>query len=323
MSAIIVTDTHCGIYNASPLWHNIVIKLFKHIADTCIRENISEIIHLGDWFHDRKSLNIQTIQTCLDIMDIIKDFHISIVIGNHDLFYKNSIKPTSLSFIQMFDNVEIIDMNKTIRLDGYKVSLVPWIADEIPNTDILFGHLEITNSNILQRFKYSENDFKHCGKVYSGHFHTPMKFANIEYIGAPYHMTFNDSGSRGYYIFDNGDLRFVEFENFPKFKKIIASLDNIDSDEIKDNIVKLIYTEDFGTEGNQKIIDLVQSFKPLQLYTDFSQMSIKSDNGFEIIDNIEIVDNKQLLFNYIDLKKHPSHINTNTLKRIVSSLLTE
>ncbi len=323
MPAIIITDTHCGVHGASALWHNINLKVFQHLRDTCVKRNISEIIHLGDWFHDRKALNLQTMQTTLNVMEILRDFQLRILIGNHDIFYKNQPKPTSLDMMQEFSNVNIIDKVEKINIDGYDITLAPWTTNEIPKCEILFGHFEITGFGLPVNFKHNIGDFENCGQVYSGHFHFPMEQSNIRYIGAPYHMNFGESGDhRGYYIFDHGNLEMIEFNDYPRFKKIIAS-ENINENEVKDNIVKLIFTQDFGNNINTQILEMVQSFKPIQMYTDFSQMLSVNEEQSQYIENFNVKSSKEILFDYIDLKTHPEHLKPQLLKRVVDSLTGE
>ncbi len=60
MRYLLVTDTHLGLYGDSDEWHAVVRELFKDIVDTCHREDIRTIIHLGDFFHNRKSINTKT-----------------------------------------------------------------------------------------------------------------------------------------------------------------------------------------------------------------------------------------------------------------------
>jgi len=322
--AVIVCDTHCGIHSASKMWHDVNYRLFQHIADTCVRRDIPDILHLGDWFHDRKSLNLQTLQTTIASADLLKEFNVRILLGNHDLFYKYQSKPTSLDIFKEFRNIEIVDTVKTVVIDGQTLTLAPWNTETIPACETLLGHFEVTGFGIPTKFKYEIGDFANCDTVYSGHFHFPMELSNIKYIGAPFHMVFGESGDkRGYYIFDHGKLEFVEFTEYPRFLRLVASED-ITETQVKGNIVKLTYTQDFGNNGNSRILEMVQSYGPVQLYTDFSQMKAPGEVVEDVrLDSVEVKSGKEILFDYVENRTLPGHLKIGMLKKVMESLMGE
>ena len=325
MSCIIVGDTHLGCHGASQFWHDVNIKLFQHIADTCIRRDIGHVIHLGDFFHDRKSLSLQTIHSAVQTAEILKDFQVQILLGNHDLFYKYQSKPTSLDIFNAYTNIEIVDTVKTVVIDGQTLTLAPWNTETIPACETLLGHFEVTGFGIPTKFKYEIGDFANCDSVYSGHFHFPMELSNIKYMGAPFHMVFGESGDRrGYHIFDHGKLEFVEFTEYPRFLRLVASED-ITETQVRGNIVKLTYTQDFGNNGNSRILEMVQSYGPVQLYTDFSQMKVGNGEVVEDtrLDSVEVKSGKEILFDYVDSRTLPSHLKVGMLKKVMESLMGE
>lgn len=328
MPAILVCDTHAGVHSASAFWHDVNYKLFQHIADTCVKRDISTILHLGDFFQDRKALSLLTLDAAIKTAKLLTDFKTYILLGNHDLFYKYQSKPTSLDIFSAFENIEIVDELKTINIDGYDLTLAPWTVETIPACETLLGHFEVTGFGFPVKFKYEIGDFDKCGQVYSGHFHSPSEQANIRYLGAPYHMEFGETGDhRGYYIFDHGNLEFIEFDEYPRFKKLVAC-EELTEAQIAGNIVKLMFREDYGINKNNAIIELAQSYKPVQLHTDFSQMVMK-DEGTEPeqymadITNIELKSSVEILYDYIDTRTLPESIKAPILKRVMDSLMKE
>jgi len=318
---IIVCDSHAGVHGASQMWHDINIRLFQHIADTCVRRNIEHVIHLGDFFHDRKSLSLQTIHTAVQTAELLKEFQVQILLGNHDLFYKYQSKPTSLDIFNAYTNMEIVDSVKTVMVDGYELTLAPWGTETIPKCETLLGHFEVTGFGIPTQFRHQIGDFEDCGLVYSGHFHFPMELSNIKYLGAPYHMQFGESGDRrGYYIFDHGKLEFVEFTEYPRFLRLVAS-EQISESVVRGNIVKLTYTQDFGNNGNARILEMVQSFNPVQLYTDFSKMVEQTEGPEMVVDNVEMKSSKEILFEYLDKRNLPDHLTARMMKKVMENLM--
>lgn len=321
---ILISDTHLGLKSGSPLWHDITLRLFQEIADTCARRNIDTIIHLGDFFHNRKNLYMKTLSVAIDIADMLENVNLWIIAGNHDIFYKSEIDPTSLDIFRKYENIKII--KETTTFDN--ITLVPWQRDFPKEGDILFGHFEIGGFPINQSYIMPEknrlklDDFKGWNHVYSGHFHMPSDKGNIKYIGSPYQMSFGDKGDRGFYIFEDGNLEFTNFTESPKFVTINVVDDKpnhgLSPSEIKGNIIKLVYTKDFGRNENNKILEVAQSYSPVQLYTDFSK---NIDAKEEEIREEDIKDNKTIFFEYIDIADIPDHLDKRLVKKIVGMLL--
>jgi len=318
-------DIHLGISYNDPIWLEQAKRLFSCIIDECHKRDIYELYILGDFFHDRKNIGMKCLDTALDIADMLKDnnIHVVYVIGNHDVFYKTKIDITSLRIFEKYDNMDII-YEPTI-VDN--VGLVSWSVETPLEADYLFGHLEINGFPIVKgkmfdKSIYNIQDFSQYKHVYSGHFHTPSQRNNITYLGAPYHMTFNDVDSiRGFYFFDDGNLEFIEFDGV-KFV-YVSSEEEPDDRKIKGNIVKLIFEKDYGTDGNTKKIENVQKFNPLRFHTDFTKLSnnIITEENEEKIETIK--SNKDILFDFIDVTKHPDYINLKKMRNIVNTLLED
>lgn len=321
-----VGDTHLGQYKSADLWHETTLKLFKSIVDTCIRRDIKTIVHLGDFFDNRRHLNVKTLYTGLQIADLLKDFETYIIIGNHDTFYKDKIEPTSLSIFGEHGNIHII--HEITKFDD--AIMVPWGANmkDVPDAKYLLGHLEINGFPVVQGYEFEKaditiKDFKRFGKVYSGHFHIPSHKGNITYLGAALQTNFGDTGSkRGYYIFDNDELEFVEFNDGPKFV-VITTADPVEPQKITGNIVKMIYLKDYGSVENNKILENIQMYGPLYLFTDFGKITNIGNKPGVPDAQIQLKSNKDILDDFINKISLPDHIKKSTLRNIITMLLKE
>lgn len=325
---LLVADPHIGLHSSSEAWHNTAIRLFQCIADKGIKKNIKTLIILGDFFDERKFLNVKTLDTAMKIANILRDFdEVFLIIGNHDTFYKDRVLPTSLEVFREHDNITIVDQPR--ELDD--MLLVPWRIKPNPTWakyKIVLGHFEINGfpANDYYIFKSNNSlnpdDFNNCNWIISGHFHSPSRKDNIRYIGSPYQMSFGDTtGQRGFFILDDLHLEMIEFKDAPKFVKISSS-DEITEGMIKGNIVKLIYSRDYGKIQNNRILESVQFFKPLQLHTDFARIS--NDMVKERSDeNIQLKNNREILYEFVDRSKLPSHIKKNTLMNVIEKLLRD
>jgi DNA repair exonuclease SbcCD nuclease subunit len=326
---LLLSDTHLGLYGSNDNWHEIVLKLFQTIADFCVKNNVKKIIHLGDFFDNRKSLNVKTISYAIQIAKILNDFETYLLVGNHDTFFKNQIYPHSLVIFNEYDNINVIDA--PWQLDG-DIGLIPWRCGfgqiELP---YLMGHFEINdfrmNSGyIMKRAELNRSDFNGFKQVISGHYHTPMVEDDINYIGAPYHQSFADVGERGFYLWSRDkDMQFIEYTDAPHFMKVTATesmTQNIDAPFIKGNIIKLIFEEDYGTVENNQIIENIQLLKPFLLYTDFSKLS--ADLGDEIVlDTTEMVNNQEIVRDFIEKTEVPKNLDKNVIISMIEKLMDE
>lgn len=325
---ILFGDVHLGIYNDSELWLNIIVDFFKDVVKYSIENKIDKIIILGDFFDNRKSLNTKTQHTAHRIAKILKlnnKLHTYIIVGNHDCYYKNKIQPNTLELFKKYDNITIVNEIKLLVDDS--ILLVPWGQvpgkDDGHNVNYCFGHFAINGFHMNDSYKCKNGlddiTFKDFDMVLSGHFHSPSSNKNIRYLGSPYHQDFHDTGERGWYIFEEGKLDFVNYDKSPKFMKVYSGNDF--GKDIEGNIIKLIFEKDYGTTKNQEIIDSLLSFKPLLYSIDFA--NIKSDENNVDDEDVILEDKVSIVNQYIEKQKFPENIKISTLKSMFGKIMKE
>jgi len=326
---LLVTDTHLGLYSDADAWLDIVLSFYKHIVKYCYKNDIKQIIHLGDFFDNRKSLNTKTqnvahrIGKVLGFQDVHFDIHTYIIVGNHDCYYKNQIHPNTLELFNKYQHITIID--KPTMLDD--ILLVPWGQPDVDaqGAKYCMGHFDINGFYMNDSYKcksgFDRQVFKDFELVLSGHFHTPSSNHNIRYLGAPYGQTFHDAGgTRGFHVFDDGKIEFIEYTEAPKFVKLYSNNPHARED-IEGNIVRIIFTEDYGTTKNQKIVDGVLEFKPFLYSVNYA--NVESEEG-EADDEIKVLDSKEKIVDqYIDTQTFPTNIKITTLKSMFKKLMKE
>jgi len=324
MKYIIITDTHIGYKSGSDDYHEIAATLFNRVVSYAKEYNISYMIHGGDFFDSRKSISVKSIPVSYDIMDSLSDAFkkIYLITGNHDTYYKNRLEPTSLDMFKKYTNVNII--KESVKIGD--IHLQPWLIDDFVPMDAKYciGHFEINGvpinrSGTEYNKGLSTSLFKNYDKVLSGHFHTKSKTNNIIYLGSPYHMTFNDDGDRGFYVFDdeNGDLEFIEFTEYPKF--IIFKHDKINYDIIEGNNIKIIFTEDIGNTKINNLNNKILDKKPNQLFVNFDFNESFSD---DVNDNdiIDIIDIRTVEKKYLDNADIPDYIKRDRVDEHMNEL---
>lgn len=312
----IFSDLHLGIYGNSESWHKVALEWANWIAKELNEKKIKDIFFLGDFFHNRSEISVQTIHVASQILDKLSDFNIIMIVGNHDAFYKNRSDIHSLALLNGHKNLTIVDKNLTISEFDKELLFVPWNS-ELPDGkfDYIFGHFEIQNFK-MNNFKVCDHgmssmDFivSRTDTVFSGHFHhrNTKKYneGSIHYIGNTFPMDFADVGNtKGYHILDieDGNLEFFENTVSPKFKKITFSkIKDYKKEDFENNVVKLIVDIDATEKQVGKIQTYIAKFKPFQFNTEYNTTS-KTVEDVEEIDSINLVESMEEFLTQLKLE---------------------
>lgn len=230
------TDIHFGLKSNSQT-HNqdceefvdwFIIEAKKEGAETCI--------FLGDWHHNRNSINLITLDTslrCLEKLGAAFEQFFWFP-GNHDLFYKDKRDIHSSAFGRHIPGVTVIDGVTTLD----DVTLVPWlVGDEWKEmkkltSKYVFGHFELPlfyMNAMVQMPDHGEltaSDFGKPEYVFSGHFHKRQNKGNVHYIGNAFPHNFADTwdDDRGMMLLEwGGKPEYRVWEDAPKFRTIKLS----------------------------------------------------------------------------------------------------
>ncbi len=230
------TDIHFGLKSNSQT-HNqdcedfvdwFIAEAKKEGADTCI--------FLGDWHHNRNSINLITLDTsirCLEKLGAAFEQFFWFP-GNHDLFYKDKRDVHSSAFGRHIPGVTVVEKVTTVG----DVTLVPWlVGDEWKDisktkSKYMFGHFELPlfyMNAMVQMPDHGElqaEHFKHQDYVFSGHFHKRQARDKIVYIGNAFPHNFSDTwdDDRGMMLMDwGGKPYFKNWPDAPKFRTVKLS----------------------------------------------------------------------------------------------------
>ena len=202
MKIAILNDTHCGIRNSSEIFLNNAEKFYNDVFfPECEKQNIKQILHLGDYYDHRKFVNFKALNHNRRIfLDQLRrrGMSMDIIPGNHDTFYKNTNELNSLKEClgHYMNEVHIIMEPTVMKYDSLKIGLVPWICQEnekrtfkkLENTkcDVVMGHLELNGFTATPGHKMEHGTetpiFERFKRVYSGHFHIRSNQGSIYYL---------------------------------------------------------------------------------------------------------------------------------------------
>tara|TARA_Y100000004_G_scaffold110159_1_gene123573 strand:- start:949 stop:2022 length:1074 start_codon:yes stop_codon:yes gene_type:complete len=350
MKIALITDTHWGVRNDSQVFLNYFKKFYEESFFKYLDENnIKSIIHLGDIVDRRKYINYVTLREFKqNFVEQVKkrniDFHV--IVGNHDIPYRNTNEVNAMREIFTHGGKEYVTTyaEPTSRVfDGLEIAFMPWISSGNHNTclkfietttaQVLFGHLELAgfemSRGLAQEHGYSADLFKNFDLVASGHYHHKSSKGNINYLGAPYEMTWHDyNDPRGFHIFDTDtrDLHFIA-NPYKMFYKIWYDDENKTIDEVlqsdysayTNTYVKVIVTSKTNPYWFDKFLDSLYKADP-------ANVSIVDDNkNFDQLDEDEIIneaeDTLSIMSKYVD--NVPLDVPKNDLNKLLQSLYTE
>ncbi len=238
------TDIHFGLKSNSAVHNQDCEEFVDWFIETAKAEGCDTGIFLGDWHHNRNTINLLTLTSSIRSLEKLgKAFdNFYFFPGNHDLYYKDKRDVHSIEWGKHIPGVTIVRDITTIG----DTTLVPWlVGDEWKKMEkiksrYVFGHFELPlfyMNAMVQMPDHGElqsTHFKNPEYVFSGHFHKRQAKENIVYIGNAFPHNYADAGDddRGMMILEHGKApTYHIWEDAPKFKvvKLSQLIDDADS----------------------------------------------------------------------------------------------
>lgn len=330
MKIAVLCDTHAGVRNDSGVFLDNAKKFYHNILfPTMEARGITKIIHLGDILDRRKYINFVTASRLrTDFMEPLRDkgFSIDHILGNHDVYYKDT---NAISGVyELFGNstfpITIIDRVAEREYGSLPILCVPWITEDNQadtvrtikgsRARVCFGHLELTGfemsrGNIMKHGIDSEL-FEQFEVTASGHFHHPSERGPIRYLGAMGQFDWGDNeDSRGFHIFDTDTLQFEHIGNpYEMFHRVeydddglsdgeLISLLNI-PDFIKGTYVKVIVKRKTNPVIFDRFIQAIEEMGVADLQIEEEYINVEISKALELTAQSE--DTSEIIRDYIN-----------------------
>jgi DNA repair exonuclease SbcCD nuclease subunit len=197
------TDIHFGLKSNSGV-HNKDCEDFVDWYIAKAKEERCDVgIFMGDWHHNRNSLNITTMDYSLRALEKLGQAFDAFYFfpGNHDLYYKDKRDIHSVEFGKYIPGITVVHEPTTIG----NVTLCPWlVGDEWKSIGkkggkYIFGHFELPSffmNAMVQMPDHGEiqlDSFKNYELGFSGHFHKRQQRQNMIYIGNAFPHNYADT----------------------------------------------------------------------------------------------------------------------------------
>ena len=273
-NVILISDIHFGVSSSSEEWQENINDYFQNWFIPYVRNELKKtpdavICCLGDVYHDRKSIDIDVNNLCIDIFEqLAQIIPVYIINGNHDLSKKTNKGNSSLRSLGNIDNVTVIKEPTMLqfvegRKNIAKVAAIPYLGDcndenkELvkfdKRADYAFMHTDISKMKFDNGMTIvgAVDAEKFAGKVISGHIHKRQETDKVIYVGSPYQMSRGDiDNQKGIYklVLSTGEMIFTPNNYSPIFQKIditkfLNFTDKERMDALKNNYTDIVIDE--------------------------------------------------------------------------------
>jgi len=279
MKIAIITDQHLDGRKGNLAFWNYFQKFYDEIFfPTLEKEGVRVVFDLGDTFDNRKSMDFNTFHRVREnYFERLKPYEVHMLLGNHCTYYKNTNRINSPELLlKQYENIKIYSEPKEILMGKKVFLMLPWINKENQEevfgllerseADICCGHLELTGFEMIPGLTMDHGMdaglFHRFKRVWSGHFHHRSKKGNVQYLGNPYQMYWNDyKDRRGFHIYDTESDRLEFIPNpYEIFDKIIYDDTSVDYNKqdvscYKDKFLKIVVDRKQNYQMFETLVD--------------------------------------------------------------------
>ena len=345
MQIAILNDTHAGCRNSSDIFMDYQERFYSEVFFPYLLENnITQILHLGDYYDNRKTVNFKALAHNRKIfLEKLREYGITmdIIPGNHDVYYKNTNELNALKELQghYMNEVNLIMEPTEMNYDGLCVGLVPWINPQNEEASLEFlantkatligAHLELQGFEMARgqvcMSGMSKKHFDRFETVLTGHFHAKSSQGNIHYLGAQYEFFWNDCGDpKHFHILDTETREVTPVRNpLTIYEKIYYDHEQMnkfqDLSHLDEKFVKIIVVNKGNTLEFERFVDRVQqqNIHELKIAEDFKDFLGENVGD----DNIKLEDTTTLVNSYVD--NVTTDLDKDRIKQEISALMTE
>lgn len=326
--AAIFSDLHIGKSKDSQLKLKAAKDFIQWMKASSKKNGCDIVIFLGDWFDNRNSISVETLNVGYQLLrEISSSVPLILVVGNHDTVSNTDAILNSLNPFREIENVFVVDKVSTILIGNRRSVFFPWGSYQTFNPadsifDFGFGHLEFNGAALcggVDSSKIEQDSINEKAPlVFAGHYHIRKEYATkngkLISVGSPLELDWGDyQDDKGYYVLDlaSRQYEYVQNDVSPKHIKVCLS-DIVKNPEIleilpiKNNYVRLVIDDkqDFvlitDTLKNINSKSPIKTCEPEYLFS--TNLSLSEINIEKTIDSNSdtALTNLEYIFKYID-----------------------
>lgn len=238
---LIFSDLHVHAHRKDTKRLDDCLRVLEWVFETALKKGIKDVVFLGDLFHDRTRIEINTFHEVYKLFEKYLDkpkFKLWLLLGNHDLYNHDKLDVYSPKFLGGFSGVEVIDQPGTRLVGGSAIDFLPYTHHPIDDLKtlasvsapagqkkILGTHLAVdgarlnsfgTLSDVIvehegEMVKIAPELFSPWDKVWSGHYHGTQVLGNFEYVGSPLELTRSETRQQKHLVLFHPDTLKTEY----------------------------------------------------------------------------------------------------------------
>jgi len=307
------TDIHFGLKSNSQV-HNQDCEDFVDWYIAKAKEEGCDVgIFMGDWHHNRNSLNITTMDYSLRALEKLGQAFDAFYFfpGNHDLYYKDKRDIHSVEFGKYIPGITVVHQPVTIG----DVTLCPWLVGDEWKTvgkkggKYIFGHFELPNffmNAMVQMPDHGEiqlDQFQAYELGFSGHFHKRQQKSNMVYIGNAFPHNYADAwdDERGMMILEwGGKPEYHSWPGQPTFRTVKLSqlIDEADTLILPKQHLRVTLDIDISYEEASFIKEKFISdydIRELTLIAEKKSVEISTDIDVQAFESVDQIVSNQII----------------------------
>ena len=307
------TDIHFGLKSNSSVHNQDCEDFVDWYIAKAKEEGCDTGIFMGDWHHNRNSLNITTMDYSLRALEKLgKAFdNFYFFPGNHDLYYKDKRDIHSVEFGKYIPGVTVVHEPTTIG----DVTLCPWlVGDEWRSIGkkggkYIFGHFELPSFFMNAMVQMPDNgeiqldSFQNYELGFSGHFHKRQQQRNMIYIGNAFPHNYADAwdDDRGMMILKwGGQPEYHSWPAQPTFRttKLSELIDRADEIILPKQHLRVTLDIDISFEEASFIKEKFigdYDIRELTLIAEKKQLEINTDIDIQAFESVDQIVSNQLV----------------------------
>ena len=306
------TDIHFGNKNNSKQ-HN---RDCSEFVDWFIEQSkdCETCIFLGDWHHHRASVNVSTLNHSVEnVGKLSRAFeHVYMIMGNHDLYYREKRDLNSLPYAGLFENVTLVE-DALVKDD---VALIPWLVGDEWKTlqktkcRYMFGHFELPYFKMNAMVEMPDHggiNAEHLISpeyVFTGHFHKRQNKGNVHYLGSPFGHNYADTwdDDRGMMKLSwGGTPEYIDFDG-PRYRTVPLSRLIDEPDKILNDKTYCRATLDINISYEEASF-IKETFSQQYSVREITLMPSKKEEhaqDWKVVDDIEVENVDQIVYNSLN-----------------------
>jgi DNA repair exonuclease SbcCD nuclease subunit len=352
MKILIFSDIHIHPHKKSSERLDHCLEALDWVFKVARQRRISNVVFLGDLFHDRQKIDVLTYQRTFEILNRHLsggEFNLTLLLGNHDLWHNERLDVSSVNPLRTLPGVKVVDSPSVHEIsDGtedFLMGFLPYTHSPVEDLakvekewkskakeddlKILGGHIAVDGATWNVRhgtlsdvsvehegdmIRVGPEIFRRWQRVFLGHYHAAQKMGDsVEYVGSPLQLSFGEADQKKHIlVYDTLSDSSEYVENDFSPRHLIVDEEQIGKSDLRGHFVRLEVESLSSSHINKIRDDLVNEMG-------VSTLEIKQrpvNESHVIADAKSIIKNEdQMIERYVE-QAAPEGLDRDTLIKI-------